>query len=113
MVVGDFEAYLKEAGWTVELATAGGHAFLVVRAMPITGGSHKGEERDVGILRSTETPWVPQAAVHVRPHVVPMGQFNSQASPLGSDWQYLSRRFDRPPTPRSLLAHIFTVLSEH
>jgi hypothetical protein len=41
-----------------------------------------------------------------------MGTRNTQASKLGPDWQYWSRRFDRPPTPQRLWTHILTVLTE-
>jgi hypothetical protein len=112
VVIDDFEGHARKAGLTVGRLPAGGHVFLHLAGLTVPAGSHAGEACEVAILRTTESPWVPQAAIHVRPHLVTMGQFNSQASPVGSDWQYLSRRFDRVPTPRSFLAHIFTVLSE-
>jgi len=55
------------------------------------------------------------AAIHTRPALVPMdmnGPLRTQASPLGWDWQYWSRRFDRAPTPQRLWAHILTILGE-
>jgi hypothetical protein len=41
-----------------------------------------------------------------------MGEHASQASPIGSDWQYLSRRFDHVPTPRGFYAHMLTVVGQ-
>jgi hypothetical protein len=112
MIVAELEAYLERRGLPVERLTAGGQSFTVIRGVEVLDGSHAGETCDVGILRTDGDPWVPAAAIHVRPHLVAMGEHNSQASPLGSEWQYLSRRFDRPPTPKSFLAHILTVLGE-
>ena len=112
MTIDEFERHLASTGHVVESATGGANAYLVIKNVPISAGSHKGKICDVGILRSTANPWVPEAAVHVRPHLVQMGKASSQASPLGSDWQYLSRRFDKVPTPKAVLAHILTVLGE-
>jgi len=69
-----------------------------------------GTTYEVGFKRTAGTPWVPESALHVRPHRVPMGQLSSQVSPLGGDWQYLSRQFNRTPTPKSFVAHILSVL---
>lgn len=41
-----------------------------------------------------------------------MGTAASQASPLGPEWQYLSRRYDRVPNAKAFLAHVLTVLGE-
>jgi hypothetical protein len=112
MLFTDLEAHLEELGLSVEPVSAGGQSFAVIQGVEIPDGSHAGETCDVGILRTDDDPWVPQAAIHVRPHLVAMGTHNSQASPLGPDWQYLSRRFDRPPTPKTFFAHIVTVLGE-
>lgn len=112
MVLSEFEQHLVSTGHTVESRSVKTDSYLIIRALPISGGSHAGETCDIGILRSTATPWVPQAAVHVRPHLVQMGTAASQASDLGTDWQYLSRRFERVPTSKAFLAHILTVLSQ-
>ncbi len=112
MHVDDFELHVASTGLTVERLTIGEQVYLHIRAVTIAGGTHAGQECEVAILRTSEAPWAPQAAVHVRPHLVQMGQLNSQNSPVGADWQYLSRRFDRPPTPRSFLAFLLTVLGE-
>ena len=112
MTIDEFERHLVSIGYAIESADAGGNSYAIIKAMPISTGSRAGKTCDVGILRSTANPWVPQAAVHVRPHLVEMGKASSQASPLGSDWQYLSRRFDKVPTAKAFLAHILTVLGE-
>lgn len=112
MTIDEFEQHLVSTGYAVESVSAGGSSYIIIKAVPISAGSHAGKTCDVGILRSTDNPWVPQAAVHVQPHLVEMGKASSQASPLGSDWQYLSRRFDKVPTPKAFLAHILTVLGE-
>jgi len=113
VVIDDLEQHLGEAGYATEnLTGSDGSSYLVIKGVVIAGGSLAGETCDVAVLRSTENPWVPQAAVHVRPHLVPMGQHSTQTSPLGSEWQYWSRRFDRVPAPRNFLAHVLTVLGE-
>lgn len=112
MTIDEFEHHLESTGYAVESIKVGAENYVIIKAVAISGGSRAGKSCDVAILRSTANPWVPQAAVHVRPHLVAMGTASSQASALGPDWQYLSRRFDRVPTPRSFLAHILTVLGE-
>lgn len=113
VTIDDLENHLREAGYQIEVTRLPDEqAYLVIKGVTITGGSLAGKTCEVGVLRSTENPWVPQAALHVRPILVPMGQFNTQASPLGPEWQYWSRRFDRVPTARSFLAHVLTVLAE-
>jgi hypothetical protein len=113
MIVGDLERHLLDIGYRVErLIGPDQQAYLVIIGVCVAGGSLAGKMCDVAILRSNENPWVPQAALQVRPVLLPMGEKNTQASPLGSEWQYWSRRFDRIPTPRDFLMHILTVLSE-
>lgn len=112
MTIDEFERHLLSTGHTIEAANVDKDTYIVIKAVPISAGTHAGKTCDVGVLRSTANPWVPQAAVHVRPHLVRMGQAASQASPLGTDWQYLSRRFDKVPTSKAFLAHILTVLGE-
>lgn len=112
MILSEFEHHLVSTGHTVESSSVNADSYLIIKAVPISAGSHAGKTCDVGILRSTANPWVPQAAVHVRPHLVQMGAAASQASPLGTDWQYLSRRFDKVPTSKAFLAHILTVLGQ-
>lgn len=112
MVFTELEEHVSKLGLSVDHVSAGGQSFAVIRDLKIQTGSHAGETCDVGILRSDANPWLPQAAIHVHPHLVTMGQRNSQASPLGAEWQYLSRRFDQVPTPKTFFAHILTVLGE-
>jgi len=112
MTIDEFERHLATTRHTFESTKVGDESYLIIKGLPISGGSLAGKSCDVGLLRSTANPWVPQAAVHVRPHLVEMGKASSQASNLGAEWQYLSRRFDKVPTPKGYLAHIFTVLGE-
>lgn len=112
MVFADLEAHLADIGLSVDQLTVGGQFFAVIRDLEVCPGSHSGITCDVAVLGSDANPWVPQAALHVRPYLVPMGERNSQNSPLGPEWQYLSRRFDAVPTPRGFYAHILTVLGE-
>ena len=90
----DLITYFQGLGHTVgtlEAPSSAGIAYLVIRNFEVHTGSHAGQRFDVAIQRSTATPYVPPPAIHVRPHAVPMGSASSQASPLGAEWQYLSR----------------------
>jgi hypothetical protein len=111
MVIQDLERYLTAAGFELRAASGGSGPYLAFTVL-VPAGSNKGKTCEVAVKRSDANPWVPEAAVHVRPHQVAMGQRSSQGSELGADWQYLSRRFERPPTPKAFLAHILTVLGE-
>jgi hypothetical protein len=112
MVIEDLEKYAQKIGLAFDYLSAGEQAFLRLKGIRIRAGSHGGKECDVAIMRTAGTPWVPQAAVHVTPHLVAMGQRDSQGSPLGPEWQYLSRRFDHVPTPKTFMTHILTVVEE-
>lgn len=113
MVFSDLESHLSTIGVSTESLDAGGRSYLVIKGVRIPdGGSHAGQVCDVALFRSADNPWLPEAKLHVRPHLVPMGQKSSQASEVGPDWQYLSRRFDKPPSPKTFYAHILTALSE-
>jgi hypothetical protein len=112
----DFAAYVHGLGFTVETAhDASGHPYIVIRDFTIPAGSLAGRTCDVALARCQSVPYVMAPAIHTRPALVPMdmnGPLRTQASPLGDGWQYWSRRFDRPPTPQRVWAHILTVLGE-
>lgn len=109
----ELEAYFRSLGWQVEeLAAPNGARFLTVRDYVIPSGSMAGRTVDVAIERSSAVPYVVPPAVHIRPALVPMGNYNTQQSPLGSDWQYWSRVLRGHPTPQRIVTHIATILSE-
>lgn len=113
MQFSDFESHLATTGYPTEKRRGNkGGEYLVIRNVTISGGTQDGRSCDVGILRTDGNPWVPQAALHVCPQLVTMGQAASQASELGPDWQYLSRRYGRAATPREFFTHILTVLGQ-
>jgi len=112
MVSAEFETYLSGIGLSVQDHDLNGEAWMILKGLPIKVGTHKGCDCDVALRRSAANPWQPEAQVHVRPHLVAMGQHSSQPSPLGEDWQYLSRRFDLVPTPAAYLAFIRSALEE-
>ena len=105
MTLEEFDKHLVAIGKPTETKTVGSDVFTVIKGFAVNGTTY-----DVGVKRTAGTPWVPESALHVRPHRVPMGQSSSQGSPLGGEWQYLSRRFERKPTAQSFIAHILTVL---
>lgn len=108
----DLITYLRDLGLRVEILEVTGAQFIAARDYVIPSGSLTGQTRDVAIQWSDQVPYVPLPAVHVRPHVVAMGQRNSMASALGADWQYLSRILRVAPTPKAWVTHINTVLAE-
>lgn len=113
MTADEFEAYLKGLGLTVEtIIGADAGRYIAVRSFAVPAGALAGRTCDAAVRREESVPYIPPAAIHTRPALVPMGTLNTQASPIGPDWQYWSRRFDHPPTPARLWAHILTVLTE-
>jgi hypothetical protein len=113
MTIDDFEAYARRIGFTVETVMGSdGLPYTVVRGVCITTGALAGQTCDVAIRREEAIPFIVPAAVHTKPVLVPMGTLPTQASPIGPDWQYWSRRFEHAVTPSNLWLHILTVLGE-
>ena len=89
--------------------------YTVVAGFTIPHGGLAGRMCDIAIARSNAVPYVVPPAIHTRPALVPMSPgepLGTQASPIGNDWQYWSRRFDRPPSPKAVWTHILTVLCD-
>ena len=96
-------SHLEGLGHTAETLDLGPQGrWIVVRDYPISTGTLAGQRRDVAVQWSPQVPYVAPSAVQVRPHVVPMGTRNAQGSPLGPEWQYLSRVLRCTPTPQAL-----------
>jgi len=104
---------MRGLGFTVDpLRGVDGQEYTVIGSVTVKTGALRGQTCDVAIQRSGSIPWIPPAAIHTRPILVPMGTAATQASGIGPEWQYWSRRFDRPATPTNLWTHILTVLGE-
>ncbi len=117
MTADDLESYLSASlRLTVERITgADGQSYTMVRDFVIPRGSLRDRRCDVALLRVETVPYNVPAAIHTRPALVPMSSgapLATQASGIGPDWQYWSRRFDRQPTPQAIWAHVVTVLTE-
>ena len=112
----DLDSYLRGLGFTVEVITDNqGNSYTAIRDVTISKGSLAGRICDVALQRLPAIPYQVPAAVHTRPALVPMdmaGPLKTQASALGDEWQYWSRRMDCPPTPQRVWAHVLTVLGE-
>ena len=96
------------------MVQANGPSYTVIRGLEIPTGKLKGEFCDVALERISAVPFQVAAAIHTRPALVPMDwtePLKTRVSDLGPEWQYWSRRFDRPPTPQNILAHVLTVLA--
>ncbi|SRR6266536_608496 len=116
MIAEDFEIYLRGLGVAVEVITGqDDQRYSMVHDVELTKGALRDRRCDIAILRVETVPYVPPAAIHTRPHLVPMDSnepLKTMASGIGPQWQYWSRRFDRPPTPKALWTHILTVLGD-
>jgi hypothetical protein len=112
----ELEEYLRSLGLKVESAQDNsGHPYIVTRDFVIPCGPLVGRTCDVALARCQTNPYVVPPAIHTRPALVRMdmtGPLKTQASPLGADWQYWSRRFDRVPTPQAVWTHVLTVFSQ-
>jgi hypothetical protein len=114
MTADEFERYLSETlGLRVErLSDSGGVSYTVVRDLEIPSGGLRGRRCDVAMACSTQTPYVVASAIQTRPPLIAMGTRNTQASPLGGEWQYWSRRYDHAVTPQLVWAHVLSILCE-
>ncbi len=116
MTVDEYEEYVRGLGHAVEVvAGADGNTYSVVRDFELPGGALRGRRCDIAVQRLEMVPYVPPAAIHTRPHLVPMDMsepLRTMKSGIGPEWQYWSRRYDHRSTPRDLWAHILTVLTD-
>jgi hypothetical protein len=67
------------------------HNILVIEDYVIRVGPHASKTVRLG-LSAGDFPFTPPAGIHVCPKLRPDGQNNINTSPLGSEWQYWSRR---------------------
>jgi len=108
----DLVRYLEGLGLKVEVLNHTSGKWIVICDFRIASGALRGQTCDVAVLWSPQVPYVAPSAIQVRPHVVAMGTRNAQQSPLGQDWQYLSRVLRGNPTPKAWLVHINTIFAE-
>ena len=83
---------------------------VVVKAFCISLGSHAGKTIDVGVS-GQDFPFTPPAGIHVSPVLAPNGINNISQSPLGSNWQYWSRRLTDWTTNRTA-KHIVSYINK-
>jgi hypothetical protein len=116
MNASELESFIAGLSYQVEhLSGQDGNSYTVVRNFTPPTGSLAGQIFDVAFLRIMAEPYPFPAALHTRPALVPMNTaapLATQASGIGPDWQYWSRRYDRVPTPRGIWTHILTIFSE-
>lgn len=112
----ELATYLQIVGFTIETLEATGPpgtaSFLVIRNFEVRVGTKAGQKFEIAIQRSTAVPYILPPAIHVRPHAVSMGSAASQGSPLGPDWQYLSRVLRVAPTPAKVVSHLHSIFGE-
>ena len=112
----DLDGFLASLGLTVEeIVGPDNLKYTLVSSFSIAVGRLVGTVCDIAILKPPEDPYLLPSAIHTRPHLIAMNQsapFATQNSVLGSDWQYWSRRYDGPVTPKKIWTHVLTVLKE-
>lgn len=112
----DLVSHLQSVGYTVATLQVGSppatRSYVVIRDYEVRVGSQAGHKYEIAIQKNAAVPYVLIPAIQVRPHVVSMGAAASQASPLGADWQYLSRVLRVTPTPATILAHLHSIFGE-
>ena len=117
MTADDFDEFVRSVGPTVEVIRGeDGTAYSAVRNFELPRGALRGRRCDIAIQRVDTVPYVAPAAIHTRPHLVPMDEsepLRTMKSGIGPEWLYWSRRYDHRPTPRELWAHILTVLCDN
>jgi hypothetical protein len=110
------EDFLRSAGYTVEvIQDSAGTQFTCIRNVCIPAGPLRGRTADVALQRINTVPYTVPAGIHTRPALVPMNPgppLGTQPSPLGPEWQYWSRRYDRPPTAQAIWAHVLGIFSQ-
>ena len=84
------EEFIK-LGYAVDAAAGRQHGVVIIRNFLVQVGRHAGKVLDVGIP-GNDFPFTPPAGVHFRPELAPNGANNINKSPLGTGWQYWSRR---------------------
>lgn len=116
MTADDLEAFLRERGLNVEIIGGeDGAMYTAVTGYTIPAGALAGRICDVAIQRVDTVPYVVPAAIHTRPHLVPMDgaePLKTLDSAIGSDWQYWSRRYDREAEPKKVWTHVITILTD-
>lgn len=112
----DLENHLTKLGYSVErVSDPNGSVYLVIQAYQIRSGSLAGRTCEVALQNFGSIPYTLPPAIHTRPALVPMdmnGSLRTQASAIGSDWQYWSRTRAEAHTPQGIVAHIATIFSE-
>lgn len=92
------------------------HQYVVIKDYVIQLGGLKDKQCDVAFMDAIATPYVFPSVIHTKPHLLPMDMNNvkikTQKSPIGSDWQYWSRRLDHPHTPKNIVTHIATIFRD-
>jgi len=105
--------HFKNLGYVVDIVDGTDRQkYIVIRDYNIKMGSLIGKKCNVGILWVTTTPYVAPPAIHTNPALVSMGQKNTQASGIGTEWQYWSRILRGKPCPQAMMAHIATIFNE-
>lgn len=116
MTFDDLEVFLRQLGMTVDgVVSPSETKYVVIHDVLVTSGPRAGKTCDVAIARVESNPFTMPSAIHTRPPLAPMdmsGPLKTRASELGTEWQYWSRRYDHPPTPKLIWVHILSVLNE-
>lgn len=111
-------SYLKSLNWSIH--TIQGQQdhkqYAWIRDYEIQLGGLQNKKCDIAFEHVTNIPYVFPSAIHTRPHLLPMSTQDrtiaTQKSPIGPEWQYWSRRLDKPHTPKNIVTHIATIFRD-
>lgn len=109
--------HLKSLGFIIEkICGEDSKEYFVIKNYIIPTGNLKDKRCDLAFMATNSVPYIFPSAIHTNPHLVPMDTGNNQnavcASTIGKNWQYWSRRLDKQPTPKNIVAHIITVFRD-
>lgn len=103
---------MQSIGWTVNtLVGTDNKKYIVIKDYVIQSGSLADKKCDIAFELTAAVPYVFPAAIHTKPHLVPMdtGKYGTQNSGISSEWQYWSRSFNKQPNPKNIVTHIATI----
>jgi hypothetical protein len=105
----ELKRQLEEIGFAVDESFRQ-QGVMVIKDFGVFVGRHASKVIDVGIS-CPDFPFSAPAGIHLKPVLAPNGANNIQASPLGTDWQYWSRRLPDWETDRSA-RHIISYINK-
>lgn len=97
MKFNEFYEFLQKSFTTEVIKDSNKKEFFVITNYTIPSGILQGQKCNIAFEYRKNDPYLPASSIHIKPILVPMDMkdlnLRTQASSLGSDWQYWSRNF--------------------